>query len=481
MLDKEIVDKILAIPEETQKIEFKRLKGDKVVTKIIQTIVAMSNMEGGVIFFGIDDPEKTKLKGRDRIFGLEENMDLFDEIGREVQKIVPPIGNIWIPIKIKDEIVNKTIVHLTIQKSPNVFHSINNEVWIRQNKSNKKLSPQEIIKMSYAKGFEKADIELVDVDFELLNTEHYESWKQFRELPISSIRDTLFSTGLARKNEQGILLPTRASVLLFALHPTNILDTKCAVRVFQYSGTIETFGEVPNLKGIPKTLEGPLIKIIKDTQDYVLLLLRNGIEIHSGFLTKYQIPERAVKEAITNSIIHRDYFIKRDIEISIFEDRIEIINPGLFPYNITTSNIGRVRADGYRNDLIVKHLREFPEQPNLDRNEGVQAMRNEMREQNLYDPIYLSYPIYEDSIKVVLLNEKRQDEWEKVKEYLLSNHYINNSKARELTNIAQLHKMSRLFTKWVSQGLLVKIQIENSTKNTKYKLSNSEDLNLNKS
>jgi ATP-dependent DNA helicase RecG len=56
------------------------------------------------------------------------------------------------------------------------------------------------------------------------------------------------------------------------------------------------------------------------------LLLRSGIFIPSGFTTKYKIPERAVKEAITNAIIHRDYYLKRDIEISIFEDRIEIEN-----------------------------------------------------------------------------------------------------------------------------------------------------------
>src|ERR1035437_1661664 len=87
------VEKILEIPEETQTIEFKRLGGDKLVTKVVQTIVAMTNTDGGIIFFGIDDPEKTELKGMDRVFGIEENPELFDEIGREVQRIAPPIGN----------------------------------------------------------------------------------------------------------------------------------------------------------------------------------------------------------------------------------------------------------------------------------------------------------------------------------------------------------------------------------------------------
>jgi len=69
-MNDDFIKKILEIPEETQTVEFKRLLGDKVVAKIIQTIVAMTNTDGGVIFFGIDDPEKTKLKEFDRIFGI---------------------------------------------------------------------------------------------------------------------------------------------------------------------------------------------------------------------------------------------------------------------------------------------------------------------------------------------------------------------------------------------------------------------------
>jgi ATP-dependent DNA helicase RecG len=255
------------------------------------------------------------------------------------------------------------------------------------------------------------------------------------------------------------------------------METKCAIRVFHYSGTSESFNEVPNLLGTPKTIDGPIIKAIKDAHEYVLTLLRSGIEIRSGFRTKYQIPDRAVKEAITNAVIHRDYHIKRDIEINIFEDRISVSSPGLFPYNITVSNIGKVRADGYRNDLLVKHLREFPDQPNLDRNEGVRAMRNEMSSSSLYDPIFTTYPTYEDMVMVTLLNEKRPGEWEKIKEYLLINRSITNIEARKITGMVQVHEMSRLFKKWMSQGLLIK-QEETSKKFTKYKLPNDMDSNV---
>ncbi len=474
----DLIQELLNIPEETETLEFKRLDGPKVVAKILETIVAMANTNGGRIVIGIDDPEKTNLSGLDRVFGLEENKDLYDEINRKLQLIIPPVSEVGSAQEIAIPKTNKTVAILHVPKATTCFHAFNNHVYVRLRKGNKILSPQEVIKLSYAKGFEKADKELVDVDFDLLDTVIYRNWRDNRNIEGTTIKDVLFRAGLARKNESGTMFPTRAAVLLFADYPTNLMDTKCTIRILQYTGRFETYKEVPNLVASPVTIEGPLIQLIEKAHNYVLTLLRNGIEMHSGFITKYQIPERVVKEAITNAVIHRDYHIKRDIEIKIFEDRIEIKNPGLFPYNITRTNIGRVRSDGYRNDLIVKHLREFPNPPNLDQNEGVQAMQNTMYEKGLFPPIYWTYPTYDDSVEVGLFNENRPSEWEKIKEYLTTNRYIGNQKAREVTGILQVTKMSQLLSKWTEQGLLIKILPKNnSKKNTLYKLSVQDDFN----
>lgn len=473
------IEQILNIPEETQTIEFKRLNGDKVVKKIIQTIVAMANTDGGVIILGIDDPEKTKLKSKDRVFGIEENKELFDEIFHEINRIIPPVANLLKNESIKTS-DGKTVVLLSVSKAMESFCSIDGQVLVRLHKSNKKLSPYDIVKLSYAKGFEKADKELVDVDFGLLQTDYFEAWRENRKIKQDNIENILSQVGLARKDKNNKSQPTRAAVLLFAKYPTDLLETKCAVRIIQLRGTIEKFEEVPNYLEIPKTIGGPIIDVIKNTQEYVLNVLKSGIAIRTGFINKYKIPQRAVKEAITNAIIHRDYYIKRDIEIRIFEDRLEILSPGLFPYNITKENIGHVRADGERNNLLVKHLRDFPDPPNLNLNEGVRAMRNEMKKNNLYPPIFFTYPTYQDSVKVVLLNEDQPTEWEKIKKYLIINKYIDNKIARDISGIVQAYKMSRMFKKWVEKGLLLKIEAESKNpRDTKYKLSNIDEVENN--
>lgn len=474
-----LIQNILLIPTESRTLEFKRLGSrNESIDKVLQSIVAMANTEGGHIILGIDDPQKTILKGNDRIFGIEENIELYDEIGRSVRKIYPPISGIWPPVLI-DAGNNKRIGLLSIPKVGDGFRYCENHVWIRLERGNKMLNPQDILHLAYVKGFNRADKELVEVDFNLLKTDFYEAWRKKRGLPENKIEVILEKTGLARKNENNKLLPTRAATLLFAEFPNDILDSKCSVRVFQYEGSLEIVKETLNLIGVPKNINGPIVKQIADAHEYVLSLLRTGMHVPSGFITTYSIPERAVKEAITNAVIHRDYYTKKDIEIRIFEDRVEIESPGLLPFNITPSNIGIERSHQYRNDLLVKHLREFPDPPNLDQNEGVRAMRQTMKTANLYPPIFLTYPNPQDAVRVILLNEKAPNEWDKISDYLIKNKYITNTEARKILHTEDTVKVSKRFNRWVKQGLLTKITPRTGAKrNVRYRLPIADERTL---
>lgn len=134
---KNVIDLILSIPAEDRCTEFKRFGDtDVTVSKIVQTFVAMANTDGGFVFCGIDDPEKTKRKGLDRVYGIEENLEMFDEIGREIARIVPPLAMLWPPLKI--EIVKgKTIGIISVPKAGEHIHTFNDKVHIRLEKGNK--------------------------------------------------------------------------------------------------------------------------------------------------------------------------------------------------------------------------------------------------------------------------------------------------------------------------------------------------------
>ena len=243
-----LIKAFLNEPEETQFLEFKRVNGKGVVSKIIQTIIAFANTDGGEIILGIDDPEKTKLKGFDRVYGIEEDKESYDEIFREAKRITPFILVRKLEIPLLDS--GKTVVMLSVPKATNDLHSIDGHYYERLKKGNKELSAGEVINLRYARGFSRADSELVDVDFALLDTQYYASWRDNRGIS-GNIKEVLTKTGLAKKGK-----PTRAAVMLFAEYPTGLMDTKCAIKIMKYTSTIEQYGETPNMIGVPKICIG---------------------------------------------------------------------------------------------------------------------------------------------------------------------------------------------------------------------------------
>lgn len=318
------------------------------------------------------------------------------------------------------------------------------------------MSATEITELSYRRGVRSAEADPVDVDFDLLGTETWRLYLRGRGLAPTGIEDQLYRVGLAKK-VGGELRPLRAAVLLFADHPGALLaatGTRADVRVFHYKGNTIEPGEVPNLKKPPKSLDGPLYTLIERTHAYLLEELAQGLTLaSSGFRTVHRYPERVIKEAVTNAIIHRDYRLNRDIQIRIFDNRIEVLSPGLFPGRITAATV-HLAGSHARNPLIAMNLREFPEPPNVDAGEGVKMMFSLMRAGKLYPPQYRELREQAlEAISVTLRNEERPPVWEQVSDWIDRNGPIANS---DLCAIAELDtlKASKLLKRWVEQGLL---------------------------
>jgi ATP-dependent DNA helicase RecG len=84
-------------------------------------------------------------------------------------------------------------------------------------------------------------------------------------------------------------------------------------------------------------------------------------EVGEDFITRideYEIPPEALREAIVNAIIHRDYSMTgSDIKVAVFDSRIEITSPGGLPKGITIDDILGGRSE-IRNKIIVRIFRE---------------------------------------------------------------------------------------------------------------------------
>ena len=153
----ELIENILSIAHESKVIEFKRIAGKKVVSKILETIVAMANTDGGNIFLGVDDPEIGNLSGRDRIVGIEEDPKNMDMLMQGLSDITPHLIDKKDILLSRDYRSGKTIGIIYIPKATRDFHQLGKKVFVRQHTGNRELSPYEYADMIYAKGFKKAE------------------------------------------------------------------------------------------------------------------------------------------------------------------------------------------------------------------------------------------------------------------------------------------------------------------------------------
>ena len=70
----------------------------------------------------------------------------------------------------------------------------------------------------------------------------------------------------------------------------------------------------------------------------------------------YELPLRAVKEAIVNAVAHRDYTSNASVQVMLFPDRLEILNPGKLPVGLTIEELYAAHRSIPANPLIADTL-----------------------------------------------------------------------------------------------------------------------------
>lgn len=447
----------LLVARESRTLDFKRVSG-KMVGKALETICAFANTEGGILALGVADEKQEN--GTARLYGIEENPEALDELTRKVRtQFHPPIETISfmrLPCALRDG-KDGHVVLVRTTKSDKVHSIVDDGTWTRLDAGNREMTAAEITELSYRRGVRSAESEPVAVPLELLETETWRSFVAARGLRSGSFAEQLQRIGLALRvgNE---VQPTRAAVLLFADEPGNLLashGSRADIRLMVYDGKRVVPGATPNLRKTPKTIRGPLIEQIDAAVRAVLDELAQGLILSgSGFKTHHLYPERVVKEAIVNAVIHRDYRLNRDIFIRLFDDRIEVESPGVFPGNITPANVDKAGSKA-RNPMVAQNLREFPVAPNIDAGEGVKMMFAEMASAKLYPPQYRqNTEAAVESVTVTLLNLERPTVWDEVSHWIDRNGPIANRQLREITGLDTL-EASRMLRTWVAQGVLV--------------------------
>ena len=242
--------------------------------------------------------------------------------------------------------------------------------------------------------------------------------------------------------------PTVAGVLLFAEEPQASLPKRSAVKIYRYK-TKDDEGNRDTLAFDPLTVEGPTYDVIYTSVEKTKELVEDIKKLGASGLESISYPEETLHEILTNAVLHRDYSITADIHVRIFDNRIEVENPGRLPGHVTTKNI--LDEQFARNPKVVRLINKFPNPPNKDVGEGLNTAFEAMRKLRLKDPEIVDK---ENSVLVIIRHQSLASPEETVMEYLETHDEIVNRIGRELTGIKSENTMKNVFYRLHKKDLI---------------------------
>lgn len=186
---------------------------------------------------------------------------------------------------------------------------------------------------------------------------------------------------------------TVAGLLLFGRNPRRFLP-QSGIDAAAYPGTEKDYGarERAELVGPMVPLYDTAGEIVENglVEQAVEFVRRNtpvegGLEDGARRSERPAYPEEAVREAIVNALIHRDYLLSAtDIELSIYEDRLEVVSPGRLPNTVTPERM-RAGVRAARNQLLKDVMRDYRYLEHMGMGIPRKIVRS-MREHNGTDP-----------------------------------------------------------------------------------------------
>ena len=303
---------------ETSRVQFKRQFTTQ--KQIAEEMVAFANSEGGVILFGVED--KTG-----EVIGLDygDIQKATRELGNTANEHVRP--TIYIHTDVM-ELGGKKILIVEVLRGRNKpYKDLSGSIWVKQGADKRRVTENsEILGLFqdagefYAdemgvEGTSEDDIDTKALDRFFENVYH-KSLKDFG-VPKAKLLKNLHIT-----DDRGRL--TRAGLLFFGEHPQwheHVFVIR-AVRFYGNSIAGTEYRDSRDIDGtIPEMFEQGMMWLKS-----CLYRPQSGQSFNS--VGKLEIPETVLEELLQNALVHADLLKPAAIRLLVFDDRVEIINPG---------------------------------------------------------------------------------------------------------------------------------------------------------
>ena len=371
---------------ESEKIEFKE---NAKTNTYIKTVVAFANGNGGKIVFGVKDNKE--------IVGVENEFEVMDGIINAISDSCYPM---IVPDISLHTLENKTVVLVEIEggkKKPYYLKSkgMQKGTYIRSGATTRIIEEDYVLKELVLEGENKyfdqqvchgesvsdEEIEKFCEWLEKLARKNSENDTEIRKIT----RNTLLSWKVLEE-KNGRIFPTNAYILLSGKENWEV-SRKIQCGVFK--------GETRSIFVDKKEFEGSIIMQLEKAYQYVLEKINLGSDIIGIYrVDKYEIPPKSIREVIANAVIHRSYLEPNDIQVALYDNRLEITSPGML---LSGVNVKRMK-EGFsklRNRAIAS---VFAYVNIIEKwGSGIPRIMNEIREYGLQEPEFI---IFENDFRV---------------------------------------------------------------------------------
>lgn len=399
MLEQEVIEAIRYMQlyqTETSNLEAKTAENG-FPKKCYDTISAFSNKSGGIIIFGLNENN-----------GFMEQ-DVYDI--NDLQKQIASLCSDSMEPKVRPEFLpiiynNKKLLAVKIKEIPQnqkpCYYKnagLSKGSYTRVGDADELMTDYEIYSIqSYKDGIQEdlrpiKRASLDDLDNEKINLYLEKIMKEKPNLAKFTDEKILKLSGII-ENSTDKIYPTLSGLLMFGEYPQGYLPQLFVACVVVPGTKLGDVGELGQRFDDNKRVEGTLDEMLAQTLNFIRRNIGTMVIIDDNG-ERENVPEypmKALKEAVANALIHRDYSINREsayIYVQIYDDRIEVINPGDLYGNNRLENLGTDIMLEARNKNIVRLLEE---KGNIieNRHTGIATMREEMKRMGLPEPEFYS-------------------------------------------------------------------------------------------
>lgn len=386
---KELLEKIQARKCEEQSVEVKAAH-EGCPEKLYDTLSAFSNQDsGGTLVFGLDEKQNFKKVG---VYDAQDLQKKVMEYGEQMTPVVRPVFTVYAE---KDMVfVSAEVPPVDLSERP-CFKTARGRLqgsYIRVGDADKPMTEYEVYSyeafrkkyrddLREVPGASLAALDQVEVEDYLLrrkkNRPHLET------VPLEQLYEL---TGILHNGSV-----TMAAVMLFSPYPQAYFPQLGVIATCVPSTEMGILDETGRRFTDSKRVEGTLTEMLEGCLAFVRNNMRTAtvIDQKTGKRTDIpQYPMDAVREAVLNALVHRDYSLHTEgmpIQLVMYTDRLEISNPGGLYGRLTIDQLGHAQPDT-RNPVIVTAMEVLGQTEN--RYSGIPRIRHAMQEMDLPEPVF---------------------------------------------------------------------------------------------